>query len=100
MQKQALSFTPFPRLRRLRGEGGVRGIGYYVFAYVALVATLIAFASSANAQPRAELKSITIVVGSTPGGGYDTYARMLARHLGRHLPSQPGIVVQNMPGAS
>jgi len=78
----------------------VRGIGYYVFAYAALAATLIAFATSADAQPRAELKSITMVVGSTPGGGYDTYARMLARHLGRHLPSQPGIVVQNMPGAS
>jgi tripartite-type tricarboxylate transporter receptor subunit TctC len=61
---------------------------------------LIAVGASAAAQPRVELKSLTIVVGSTPGGGYDTYGRMLARHLGRHLPSQPSIIVQNMPGAS
>jgi hypothetical protein len=44
-------------------------------------------------------KQINLFVGSTPGGGYDTYARLLARHLARHLPGQPAIVVQNMPGA-
>lgn len=43
-------------------------------------------------------RSVNIVVGFAPGGGYDTYARLLARHLGRHLPGNPGVVVQNMPG--
>jgi tripartite-type tricarboxylate transporter receptor subunit TctC len=65
-----------------------------------MAAVLIALGAPAAAQSRAELKSYTIVVGSTAGGGYDTYARILARHLSRHLPAQPSIIVQNMPGAS
>ena len=44
-------------------------------------------------------KSINIYVGSSAGGGYDTYGRLVARHLGKHIPGQPTIVVQNMPGA-
>src|SRR6266851_530192 len=65
--------------------------------------TAAVFSASCNlshAQPTAELKSLTIVVGSSAGGGYDTYARVLARHISRHFPSQPSIIVQNMPGAS
>jgi tripartite-type tricarboxylate transporter receptor subunit TctC len=44
-------------------------------------------------------KTLQIVVGFTPGGGFDLYARALARHLGRHIPGNPTVVVQNMPGA-
>lgn len=44
-------------------------------------------------------KTITVVVGYSVGGGYDVYARALARHLGRHVPGAPAVVVQNMPGA-
>jgi len=44
-------------------------------------------------------KSVRIVVGSSTGGGYDLWARLLARHLGRHIPGNPNIIVQNMPGA-
>jgi tripartite-type tricarboxylate transporter receptor subunit TctC len=44
-------------------------------------------------------KSLTVVVGYGPGGGYDVYARLFARHVGRHIPGQPNVVVQNMPGA-
>ncbi len=43
-------------------------------------------------------KRITMSVGSEPGGGYDAYARMVTRHLGRLIPGGPGFVVQNMPG--
>ena len=43
-------------------------------------------------------QTIRIVVGSPPGGSYDLYARAVARHLGRHLPGSPSVVVQNMPG--
>jgi tripartite-type tricarboxylate transporter receptor subunit TctC len=39
------------------------------------------------------------VIGYAPGGGYDLYARTLGRHIGRHIPGRPNIVVQNMPGA-
>jgi tripartite-type tricarboxylate transporter receptor subunit TctC len=44
-------------------------------------------------------KTFTIVVGFSPGGGYDLNARALARHLAAHIPGNPGIIVQNMPGA-
>lgn len=44
-------------------------------------------------------KRITIVVGSETGGGYDTNARLVSRHLGKYLPGDPQIIVQNMPGA-
>src|SRR4029079_14096603 len=54
----------------------------------------------AQAQTPVGFKSITIVVGSPTGGGYDAYSRVLARHISRYIPGQPNIVVQNMPGAS
>jgi tripartite-type tricarboxylate transporter receptor subunit TctC len=44
-------------------------------------------------------KTVSIVVGFTPGGGYDAYGRQLARFLPDHIPGKPNIVVQNMPGA-
>jgi tripartite-type tricarboxylate transporter receptor subunit TctC len=45
-------------------------------------------------------KTLTIVVGYKAGGGYDATARLLARHLPKHIPGKPTIVVQNMPGAN
>jgi tripartite-type tricarboxylate transporter receptor subunit TctC len=45
-------------------------------------------------------KQITVMVGSSAGGGYDIYARLLARHMGKHIPGQPSMVVSNMPGAA
>ena len=44
-------------------------------------------------------KTFTIVVGSTPGGGFDTVARGVARHIGDHIAGRPTTIVQNMPGA-
>ena len=44
-------------------------------------------------------KSLVIVVGTAPGGGFDTYARITARHIGKHIPGNPSTLVQNMPGA-
>jgi tripartite-type tricarboxylate transporter receptor subunit TctC len=44
-------------------------------------------------------KTVQLVVGYGPGGGYDVYARVLARHIGKYIPGNPHIVVQNMPGA-
>ena len=69
------------------------------------VAALFAFAwtvvsqSPARASNFYEGKSIRLVVGYTPGGGFDTFARLVARHLPRHIPGNPTIIVQNMPGA-
>jgi tripartite-type tricarboxylate transporter receptor subunit TctC len=44
-------------------------------------------------------KNIWIVVGGPAGGGFDIYARLIARHLGKHIPGNPTVLVQNMPGA-
>ena len=68
------------------------------------VALLIAALASAPA--RAETvdefyrgKRLTLIVGYGPGGGYDVFARLLARNFGKHIPGTPHILVQNMPGA-
>ena len=44
-------------------------------------------------------KKITLLIGYSPGGGYDTYSRTVARHMGRHIPGNPDIVPRNKPGA-
>ena len=45
-------------------------------------------------------KTITFIIGSAPGGGYDIYGRTVGRHLSKHIPGRPNIVIQNMDGAS
>ena len=68
---------------------------------VAFAACLLAAAIPARAQSVAEFyrgKTITVFVGSSPGGDYDVRARLVARHMDRHVPGNPKIVVQNMPG--
>jgi len=63
---------------------------------------LAAVVRPAGAEGVAEFyrgRSVTLVIGFSAGGGYDLYARLLARHLGRHVPGQPGIVPQNREGA-
>jgi tripartite-type tricarboxylate transporter receptor subunit TctC len=57
-------------------------------------------ASPAHAEDYFAGKEINLYIGSSPGGPYDAYGRLLARHLGRHIPGRPSVVVQNMPGAS
>jgi tripartite-type tricarboxylate transporter receptor subunit TctC len=83
-----------------RGSGTMLRV--LVFLVSAALATLAATAF-AHSQDAVESffrgKSVNIYVGSSAGGGYDTYARLLARHFGKHIPGQPTIVVQNMPGA-
>ena len=66
-----------------------------------VAATALALAGVANAQDGATYQGaqITMAVASTAGGGYDSYARMVARHLGKHVPGNPTIVVTNMSGA-
>jgi len=67
-----------------------------------LPAILLALADPIHAQPAEEFyrgKTVTVLVGFTAGGGYDVYARLLGRHIGRHIPGNPSVVVQNMPGA-
>jgi tripartite-type tricarboxylate transporter receptor subunit TctC len=53
-----------------------------------------------GAAPFYEGKSMRLVVGFSAGGGFDTYSRLIGRHLGRHIPGNPSIVVENMTGAA
>ena len=59
----------------------------------------IALAPLAAAQDFYKGKTVTLIVGNAPGGGYDHYARLLARHMPRYIVGEPSIVVKNMPGA-
>jgi tripartite-type tricarboxylate transporter receptor subunit TctC len=82
-------------LRRPFGGHLLRALG---------LAVLPAFAASvALAQPSVEKfysgQTVRIIVASGPGGGYDTFARLLSRHLGRFVPGHPTFTVQHMPGA-
>ena len=72
-----------------------------------LVLAALAMASSVPAARHAlaqdgffKGKAVTIVVGYSVGGGYDQYARLVARHVGRNIPGSPTVLVQNMPGAA
>lgn len=60
---------------------------------------LLALTASAQAQDEFKDKTIRVIVGSAPGGGYDAYARLVSDHWRKHIPGHPQIVVQNMPGA-
>jgi tripartite-type tricarboxylate transporter receptor subunit TctC len=62
-------------------------------------AVLLALSGGASAADFYEGKSITIVVGFSPGGGYDQLARFAARHMPRFIAGKPNIIVQNLPGA-
>src|SRR5262245_3432507 len=64
-----------------------------------VLATALAVGSPAGAQDFYKGKTLTITVGFSPGGGYDVNARALARHLGQHIPGNPNVLVQNLPGA-
>jgi tripartite-type tricarboxylate transporter receptor subunit TctC len=73
-----------------------------VLASTCLAAACLA-ANAAPARQAVEAfyrgKVVTIVVGSAVGGGFDTYARLVGRHLGRFIPGNPTVIVQNIPGA-
>lgn len=70
---------------------------------VLTVAALAAFATPAAhaqaQQPFFKDKQVTVAIGSSTGGGLDTYGRLVARHFGKHLPGNPQVVPANMPGA-
>ncbi len=69
---------------------------------VFVVSLLLLMLWSSQAQSQAPLyqdKAIRIVVGFTPGGFYDRWARLLAQHMPKHIPGNPNMIVQNMPGA-
>ena len=67
--------------------------------HILMLALAAVVSQAARADDFYQGKTINIVVGYSPGGGYDVNARLIARHLGRHVPGNPMVVVVNMPGA-
>jgi tripartite-type tricarboxylate transporter receptor subunit TctC len=80
-----------------------RGLAVCALGVVAAVGALAQADSAAYAaDPVTDFyagRTLQLVIGYAPGGGYDIYARALARYMARHIPGNPSIVVQNMPGA-
>ena len=69
---------------------------------VGIAAAILLSAVPTRAQPVADFyrgKTLRMLIGYGPGGGYDIYGRLVAEFLPRHLPGNPTIVAQNMPGA-
>src|SRR4051812_13469763 len=86
----------------------VRSFGAAVVALVVQFGGLVVSAANAQDVPRDVAKDlatffagkrIQLVIGWEVGGGYDIYARLLARHISKHIPGHPAVVPQNMPGA-
>ena len=86
---------PVRILRRLP----VRFRGLTIACAILLIALAISEQRAHGAAPFYEGKTIRIIVGTSPGGGYDTYTRLIARHFSNHIPGKPAIIVDNMPGA-
>ena len=70
-----------------------------LFALALALAPLATSSPSARAEESFAGKTVTIYVPVAPGGGYDAYARLVARHIRKHLPGDPTVIVKNMPGA-
>jgi len=88
-------------MRRL-DFSGIYFLRHFMLRAAATVAILLPISLSAHADVVEEFysgRTVNIVIGYGAGGGYDAYARLLARHIGRHIPGNPSIVAQNMPGA-
>lgn len=73
--------------------------GKYTLAALAAAICIAVPAKADNLEAFYKANPLRIVVGYDNGGGYDVYARILSRHIGRHLPGNPNTIVQNMPGA-
>ena len=74
------------------------------FSRLLLFSYLLAMGSGASQAVHAQTnffegKTIRLIVGFTAGGGYDAYTRTIGRHMGKHVPGNPAIIVENMPGA-
>ncbi len=64
-----------------------------------IISSLGAAGADANQHEFYNAKTLKIIVGYAPGGGYDFYARLLARYMGKYIPGNPAFIVENMPGA-
>jgi tripartite-type tricarboxylate transporter receptor subunit TctC len=74
-------------------------VGRLIASFTLAAMLALCPATAQEPPPFYKGKQITIVVGTSAGGGYDTYARLIARHMPKHIPGSPNVIVSNMPGA-
>jgi tripartite-type tricarboxylate transporter receptor subunit TctC len=77
-----------------------RSLRWFAASSLALLAAVLG--TSAQAQPAESFfkgKTVQVIVGYPPGGGFDLYARLLTEYMGKHLPGNPTLILQHMPGA-
>jgi tripartite-type tricarboxylate transporter receptor subunit TctC len=98
--------SSFPRKREPIKRGRSRGRGLWVPAFAGttlsvgcLLLGLAQPLQAAGVETFYKGRSVSVIIGYSVGGGYDTYARLLARYLGDHIPGRPAVLPQNMPGA-
>jgi tripartite-type tricarboxylate transporter receptor subunit TctC len=111
-RRRAWGLKPYPGRKKLWQDAMNAGSCPSAWCYVmraalrlshavAFVAALVCRPGLAHAEPGLffEGKTITIYVGAAPGGGFDLNARLMARHLGEHIPGHPAVIVADMPAA-
>lgn len=69
------------------------------FAKNSLAASSVTWSPAVGPDDFYQDKTVRLIVMTSPGGGYDTYTRAIARFFGKHIPGNPSVIVQNMPGA-
>src|SRR5581483_10016075 len=109
MPARELKASPLCRIISHKNErarparrGHRMGSGRIPFRTIAILAGLAIWTSTARAQTVEDFykgKTLTMVVSAGVGEGFDTNARLVAKHLGSHLPGNPTIIAKNMPGA-
>jgi tripartite-type tricarboxylate transporter receptor subunit TctC len=82
--------------------GSEMSLARYLVIYLSVVLSFAASVRSAVTEPIADFyrgKTVRLLVGGSAGGGYDAVSRLLAKHIIRHIPGNPSVVVENMGGA-
>src|SRR5262249_17383346 len=86
-------------IRRLRCKIGIFGLSVKVAVAMAAVGTTDTRAQQAQVAAFSRGRTVQAIVGSPPGSTFEIYLRAFIRHFGRHVPGNPSIIVQHMPGA-
>jgi tripartite-type tricarboxylate transporter receptor subunit TctC len=76
-----------------------RGLLSVTLVQLAALSSLVVTPALAQPGPSLAGRTVQVIIGFGPGGGFDLWGRLMARHIGKHLPGKPTVVAQNMPGA-
>src|SRR5262245_65803463 len=90
---------PRPKDNSMMRHSGMKRLGRWLIPVGLLMVAPSAPAGAQSVEDFYKGKTISLSIGFDTGGGYDIYGRLLSRHMSKHIPGRPAIVVQNMPGA-